>query len=147
MNFGRIEGGTTVNSIAQHCELLYEFRSNNANNLAYMKARLAEVLDAFGQKYHLSVTPIGERPCAVGVDPARRQALLARAEAAFTGLPTPGRYPASTDCNLPLSMGIPAVCIGLFNGGGAHSTEEYIEKDTLPIGLAVAIRLVESYLE
>lgn len=145
-NFGRIEGGTTVNSIAQHCEVLYEFRSNNAENLAYMKAELSKVLANFEKQYRITVTPIGERPCAVGVDPAAQQALIARAESAFEGLPTPGRYPASTDCNLPLSMGIPAICIGLFSGGGAHSTEEYIVKDSLPIGLAVAIRLVESYL-
>ena len=47
VNFGRIEGGTTVNSIAQHCEVLYEYRSNNAENLAYMKAEVSRVLSAF----------------------------------------------------------------------------------------------------
>jgi acetylornithine deacetylase/succinyl-diaminopimelate desuccinylase-like protein len=39
---------------------------------------------------------------------------------------------ASTDANLPLSLGIPAVCLGITRGALAHTVQEYI--DTIPVG-------------
>jgi acetylornithine deacetylase/succinyl-diaminopimelate desuccinylase-like protein len=39
---------------------------------------------------------------------------------------------ASTDANLPLSLGIPAVCLGITRGALAHTVQEYI--DTTPVG-------------
>jgi di/tripeptidase len=50
---------------------------------------------------------------------------------------------ASTDCNIPLSMGIPAICMGVFFGGGSHTREEWIEKKSLPKGLEAALRVAE----
>lgn len=145
-NFGNISGGTTVNSIAQHCEMLYEFRSDSAENLAYMKEQFNHVMERFGERYRVTVTSIGERPCAKGVDPVAFQALLERVEAVFEELPAPKRSPGSTDANLPLSMGIPALCIGFIGGAGLHTVEEYVVKDSLPGGFAAAVRLVDSYL-
>lgn len=49
---------------------------------------------------------------------------------------------ASTDCNIPLSMGIPAVCVGVYSGGGSHPREEWIEKESLNLGLEIALRVV-----
>ena len=48
----------------------------------------------------------------------------------------------STDCNIPLSMGIPAVCVGCYNGAGAHTREEYVEIDSLLPGLKLAFDLI-----
>ena len=48
----------------------------------------------------------------------------------------------STDCNIPLSLGIPAECTGCVNGAGAHTREEYVEIDSLQPGLFVAYELV-----
>ena len=53
---------------------------------------------------------------------------------------------ASTDCNIPLSMGIPAVCTGCILGQGAHTREEYVEIDSLLPGLKVAFELILYYL-
>lgn len=50
---------------------------------------------------------------------------------------------ASTDCNIPLSMGIPAVCIGVYEGGGSHTREEWLNKAFLKRGLEIAIRTAE----
>ena len=50
--------------------------------------------------------------------------------------------PGSTDCNIPLSMGIPSVCAGCYNGKGAHTREEYVEIDSLLPGLKTAFELV-----
>ena len=49
----------------------------------------------------------------------------------------------STDCNVPLSLGIPAICISAYRGGGAHTREEWVYKSSLPEGLEIAIRVIE----
>ena len=51
-------------------------------------------------------------------------------------------HSGSTDCNIPLSMGIPAICPGCVMGAGAHTREEYVEIDSLLPGLKVAAELI-----
>jgi acetylornithine deacetylase/succinyl-diaminopimelate desuccinylase-like protein len=46
---------------------------------------------------------------------------------------------ASTDANIPLSLGIPAATFGLYRGGGAHTREEYVHIDSLTPGLKIAL--------
>ena len=145
-NFGNISGGTTVNSIAQHCELLYEFRSDNAENLAYMKENFNSVIEKFKERYQVTVTSIGERPCGKNVDPKAQQALIERVESVLKEITEPKRTSGSTDANLPLSMGIPAVCPGFIQGDKLHTTEEYVVKDSLAPGLRAALKLTDSYL-
>ena len=48
----------------------------------------------------------------------------------------------STDCNIPLSLGIPSVCVGSFRGAGAHTREEYVETDSLEEGYKVAFGMI-----
>lgn len=149
-NFGQIEGGTTVNSIAQRASLLYEYRADRMANLAFMKRNFEQAVSELRSHMDgdLTVEPLGERPCTGEIDETAQEALIRRVGTAFlaAGLPEPARSLASTDCNLPLSMGIPAVCIGLANGGGAHSTEEYLLPDSIPAGIAVIEHLLASYL-
>ena len=52
------------------------------------------------------------------------------------------RNSASTDCNIPLSMGIPAICVGCCRFSGAHTREEYVEISSLKPGLFVAYELI-----
>ena len=118
-NFGKIVGGSTVNSIAEECVLLYEFRSDDASSLKFMEEFFKGVVSEFAEC--VSVECIGVRPCGENVDEIRQNALLERVERVFDGLPKPSRYPASTDCNVPLSLGIPSVCVGFISGGGAHT--------------------------
>ena len=47
---------------------------------------------------------------------------------------------ASTDANIPMSLGIPAIDVGSYIGAGAHRREEYIEKASLVPGLEIIIR-------
>jgi acetylornithine deacetylase/succinyl-diaminopimelate desuccinylase-like protein len=49
----------------------------------------------------------------------------------------------STDANIPLSMGIPAVVMGITTGGGAHTLREYIDIDPVGRGLDAVARFVE----
>lgn len=145
-NFGGITGGTTVNTIAAEAALLYEFRSDRHENLLQMEKQFRACIEVCRDSCELTVECIGERPCANGVDAALQEALCVRAENAFAGMQKPARYPGSTDCNLPLSMGIPAVCIGLCDGAGAHTTEEYIVEASVENGVRVLQNLLASYL-
>lgn len=143
-NFGSITGGTTVNTIAAEASLLYEFRSDRHENFAQMETQFRSACENV-KDCNLTVETIGIRPCG-NVEEAKQQALVTRCETAFAGLPLPARYPASTDCNLPLSMGIPAVCIGLVAGGGAHTREEYVSMASFAEGAQVLSNLLSSYL-
>lgn len=91
---------------------------------------------------------VGERPCMGDVDAqAIREiaAVCSEAIEAETGVaPAWGR--ASTDCNIPLSMGIPAVCCGLCRGGGAHTLQEWIDIASVPAGARAALRILEGRL-
>ena len=54
---------------------------------------------------------------------------------------------ASTDCNIPLSLGIPALCIGVYTGGGTHTREEWMDKKSLISGLEIAIKVATGIAE
>ena len=92
----------------------------------------------------VTVTQVGERPCSGDVDEEKMKELMARASAASL------RYygqeitygPGSTDCNIPLSVGIPAVCVGCYFGAGSHTREEYVEISSLLPGQKVAFDLI-----
>jgi len=49
----------------------------------------------------------------------------------------------STDANIPLSRGIPAVVMGVTSGGGAHTINEYIDTEPVEKGMAALVRFVE----
>ena len=144
-NVGTISGGTSVNTIAQNAEMLYEFRSDNREDLAEMQAHF-EAAIAFYQAKGIGVTltQVGDRPCMGEIDPVRQQALVARGARAVKN-----HYgydvvygPSSTDCNIPMSMGIPSICVGTVVGGKAHTREEYVEIDSLLPGLKTAAELI-----
>ena len=144
-NVGTISGGTSVNTIAQHAEMLYEFRSDNHEDLAEMEAHLDAALAFYATKgIKVTATVVGYRPCGIEVDKARHDALIARTQATvekYFGF-TPVCGSASTDCNIPLSMGIPALEVSCGCGFGAHTREEYIEIDSQVPGLKVAFELI-----
>lgn len=145
-NVGRIEGGTSVNTIAQHAQMLFELRSNNREHLETMQTQTNAILAKYDG---VSVTLLGERPCAGEVDAVRQQVLVDRAVQGIQrrfGL-TPTIKDGSTDCNVPLSMGIPSVCFGCVRGAGMHTREEYIELDSLAHGLQLAQDTVKFYCE
>jgi len=50
----------------------------------------------------------------------------------------------STDANVPLSRGLPAICVGLTTGRGAHTADEYIFTQPLRVGFAVLVDLIQA---
>ena len=146
-NVGLIEGGTSVNAIAQHAEMLYEYRSERIENLAYMEQNLKRVLTAAAPHGEdISCERIGERPGQGNVNPLAQELLeerCIRRMLQYNGEIEPSRGAGSTDCNIPLSMGIPAVCFGCYRGKGAHTREEFVETDSLAPGLHLGLKIVE----
>lgn len=144
-NVGTICGGTSVNTIAQHAEMLYEFRSNKRQALEIMETHFRDRIDDLRKKnIRVTVTLVGDRPCSGDVDAKLEAALSERtAEAVYRNFKKQPQYgSASTDCNIPLSAGIPSVCIGCADGAGAHTREEYMEISSLSPGLGVAFELI-----
>jgi tripeptide aminopeptidase len=129
-NIGRIEGGTTVNAIAAHAELVIEQRALDEAVLARF-ARALRMLTV-EPPLRLEIEVLGRRP-AGRLD--RRQPLLAAVRRVREQLGLPDELvAASTDANAALAAGIPALCLGCTQGGEMHTPDEYIEIASLATG-------------
>lgn len=147
-NVGTVSGGTSVNTIAQHAEMLYEFRSDERDALVIMEQHLEAAVNYYRTKgVKVTVNLVGDRPCGAPIDENRMRKLMDRAsEAAMRRYGHPLSYgPGSTDCNVPLSMGVPAICVGCYVGKGAHTREEHVEISSLYSGIQFAFDLILSH--
>ena len=141
-NVGVISGGTSVNTIAQNAQMTYEYRSDDQQCLSIMDRQFHQLLkEAQSSDADFSLANIGCRPCGGNVDPESHNALVQRCSDAIQMIYgcIPPLCAASTDANIPLSMGIPAATFGLYRGGGAHTREEYVDIDSLTPGLKIAL--------
>ncbi len=137
-NVGKIEGGTAINAIAETCTLEIDLRSENPGELDKLEVKMLEAVrlgvdEENGFRQATGPNAITAGPKLVGLRPAGQtssdQPLVKAAVWASraTGH-TPSLGYSSTDSNLPISLGIPAVTLG---GGGrsdnAHSLDEWFE--------------------
>ena len=146
-NVGLISGGTSVNTIVQEASMLCEYRSESSENLDYMKEKFQAVFAAMAESAEVEVVLVGDRPGMKHVDPAAQKTLsdLCADIQQKHGCVTPARNSGSTDCNIPHSMGIPAVCVGTYLGGGAHTREEWVEKASIPVGVKIVADIMLTY--
>lgn len=141
-NVGMIEGGTSINTIAQEASMLYEFRSDNPKSLDLMQKRLDEILDRFCllEDVKIGCEVLGKRPSSsLDVDSAEQRELEALVTEVFerrTGTP-PEFKSGSTDSNIPLSLGIPALTFGGYLGKGIHTREEWLDIASLETGFSI----------
>ena len=145
-NVGLIEGGTSVNTIAQDVKILYEYRSDRMMGLELMEREMSAIVDKYTEREdaRVDIEMIGDRPSMGQVDKKKMAELQKRAEGIIfrnTGV-MPMFGSGSTDCNIPLSMGIPAICFGVYLGGGQHTREEYVRIDSLETGLCAAMEMI-----
>ena len=143
-NVGTIEGGTSVNTISQYASMLCEYRSDSKKCLDIMKKRFHKIFeDSNTADINVNFKLIGERPCMGEIDKKKQVDFVNMCTEVIetTTNEKVYRVSGSTDCNIPLSIGIPAVCIGVYTGNGAHTREEYISKDSLLTGLELALNL------
>lgn len=147
LNVGRLQGGTSVNSIPADATADLDLRSTSEMALDRLELavlnRLAAEIDAEGSsrsepdRLRLHVERTGHR--AVGALPTNSPLMSSlRAVDRHLGIATEPRI-GSTDANLPLSLGIPALAIGAGGtGGGLHTLSEWYD----PSGRELALRRV-----
>ncbi len=132
---GTLKGGTSVNAIAAEAELGLDMRSNSAEELKKLEERMlqlareaaAEENARWNQKDVIKVEfkLVGDRPAGAGsIDSPMVHA--ARKGIATVGGEVKSIMASSTDSNLPISLGIPAVTLGSGGiGGGSHGPGEW----------------------
>ena len=148
-NVGGISGGTSVNTIAQSCEMLYEYRSDDLECLETMRNMFKKVIEAYrATGVEVTVELLGERPCSGKIDPVRHQALIDKVTKCYADLGYDTHLSAgSTDANYPLFKGIPAVCVGATRSGGAHTLGEWCDIESLKPGMEFMMSLTATYFE
>jgi len=141
-NIGMISGGTSVNTIAHYASMLLDLRSVSSAVLSDLVSevyRLVEEATLDQPEVHLQIVKVGDRPS--GAIP-REHPLVQAAVAAYQMVGAQISFQqSSTDANIPLSLGIPAICVGLTDGGNAHRTDEYILPTNLGRGMQALLLL------
>jgi acetylornithine deacetylase/succinyl-diaminopimelate desuccinylase-like protein len=142
-NVGVIEGGSSVNAIPQMARAKVDIRSEDNDRMdglveiltsAAERAREVENQRASAGKVALKLREIGSRPAAALPDDAPIVQYV-RAVDAHLGIRS-HLDTSSTDANIPLSLGIPAIAIGAGGaGGGAHTTQEWYRPEARDLGL------------
>lgn len=144
-NVGTIEGGTTVNSIAQQASMFYEFRSESVECLEKMQQTFDHIIEKHRHLgRNIEVETIGIRPCMKGVDPAEQEQLEemgADLIRTYTDR-EPKRRTGSTDANTFQAHGIPSIVLGTAIGGSTHTREEWLDPKSLKEGLRLALGAV-----
>lgn len=136
-NVGIVRGGTSVNTITPLAQMDVDMRSEDAAALADIDRRIRAAVDTAvaeeKARWPDSRAPITVKYDTIGIRPTGGQAddapivQTAMAAARAVGW-TPRTSASSTDANLPISLGIPAITIdGGGRGSGAHGTEEWYE--------------------
>lgn len=142
-NVGTISGGTSVNTIAQNAKMLCEYRSDDRECLMVMQEKFEAIFAAANtEKVRVNVNKVGDRPCS-NIDSSKIEEMISKVAPMIeevTGKKI-RRHSSSTDCNIPLSLGISAICVGVNTLSGAHTREEWVEKASLIPGLEIALRM------
>ncbi|MGI8643700.1 MAG: M20/M25/M40 family metallo-hydrolase [Thermomicrobiales bacterium] len=134
-NIGTVEGGISINTIAPTASMRVDLRSIDASILretaSLMERRIA---DHAGPTTAVEIEILGERP-AGAIQEHEAIVQIARESLIALGL-SPALDASSTDANIPISMGIPAICLGLTTGGNVHRPDEFIDVGPLADGFA-----------
>ncbi|MBA2247504.1 MAG: M20/M25/M40 family metallo-hydrolase [Chloroflexia bacterium] len=138
LNVGLFQGGISVNTIAPDAAVVIDMRSTSGASLDRLVDRVEHEI-ALVETADLSVTTevVGNRPAGevsrtegmvpIGIEVLRALGIDATCDA------------SSTDANIPISLGIPAMCIGLTTGGNVHRVDEFVRLRPLATGFAQLI--------
>lgn len=146
-NIGTITGGTSINTIAREASFDLDLRSETTGALASLAARVEALVTEFGgPEVTVEARIIGERP--TGSIPREHPLVQLAAQALVAAGVTDGTFEiGSTDANIPLSRGLPCVCLGLTRGANSHRPDEYIDTRDLDRGLAAVVQVVRGAFE
>jgi acetylornithine deacetylase/succinyl-diaminopimelate desuccinylase-like protein len=148
----RIGGGISVNTIPEDAWLEVDLRSSSRDSLDRRATEIQEAVRAAAREENLRRAPgttpleceietIGDRPCG---ELAKEHPLVGAAIAATRAIGrTPELVVASTDANVPISLGIPAIAIGAGGrGGGVHTPGEWYDDADGTLGVARALTIL-----
>jgi tripeptide aminopeptidase len=146
LNIGVISGGSSVNTIAASAMLELDLRSEAAATLAGLAKQVEQAArQAVRPGIQVRAQVIGQRPAGeipsghplveLAVECLRMEGIQAQLKS------------GSTDANLPLSLGLPSLAIGLTSGGRSHTVHEYINVQPLEKGFRQLVRLVSQAWE
>jgi acetylornithine deacetylase/succinyl-diaminopimelate desuccinylase-like protein len=151
LNIGQISGGTAINSIPASATAWLDLRSTDSEQLHAAELALRDTLDQWvthaptngstkkssEPATTLSIETIGDRPGGALPDDAPLFATVRAVDRHLNLRTEPGL--GSTDANIPLSLGIPAIAIGSGGlGGGIHTLQEWHD----PTGRNAALRRI-----
>jgi tripeptide aminopeptidase len=150
-NIGVIRGGTSVNSIPESASMKVDIRSTSMSEMERLEQTLrlalnqaveeetltAEMRSSLQRRpsgVHCEVVPIGNRPAGELATGARIVQVIRAVDAQLNNAAQVQR--ASTDANIPLSMGFEAIAMGGGgSGGGAHTLQEWFDSNGRELGL------------
>ncbi len=154
-NFGLVEGGTSINSIPSSARAKLDVRAEEPAALDDLAALLTPAMErslerenrgARSGRLTAKIKELGSRPG--GRLPA--DALLLRTvQAVDSYLNVRSRIEcASTDANVPISVGLPAISIGAGGaGGGAHTNQEWYQPEGRDLGLRRILLILAALAE
>ncbi len=135
LNVGMFTGGISVNTIAPEAVAIIDIRSVSAASLASLVGKVERLISEAEQPgVSVNVEVVGDRPAGAlpsdsGLVPIAVDVLAALGMDAVCDA-------SSTDANIPISRGIPSMCIGLTTGGNVHRPDEYIRVRPIATGFA-----------
>ena len=161
LNLGTIRGGISVNSIPESAQATIDFRSTDRDQLARLEAELRSALANAVERCNarakaagaasrgalsFAISKIGDRPAANLAEGSPLLSAL-RAVDRHLSLRTDLRL-GSTDANIPLSLGVPALAMGAGgDGGAAHTLLEWYSPKDRELGLKRVLLLTLAMLE
>jgi acetylornithine deacetylase/succinyl-diaminopimelate desuccinylase-like protein len=140
LSTGMISGGISINTIPPRVTFLVDMRSVDHGMLMTTYQSVERILGRSRSGVEVTWELIGDRPAGAVPfnDPIVRHALDT-----LKGLGvSPIADASSTDANIAISQGLPAICIGLTTGANAHRPDEYIDVPPIAVGLAQLASLV-----
>jgi tripeptide aminopeptidase len=154
LTVARIGGGSSINSIPEGAWMELDMRSEVAGALAEMEAGvrgvLARVVDEENAGRRAGTEPLGARVTVIGDRPSGetppKSPLVAAASAVTFALGArPELVGSSTDANVPMALGIPAIAIGVGgDSGGIHTADEWYSNDNGALGVERALLIILS---
>jgi tripeptide aminopeptidase len=143
LNIGQISGGTSINSIPESATAWLDLRSTDPLQLQAAETALRQSLAEWASSplspaaVAFSIETIGDRPGGALPDNSPLLTTLRAVDRHLNLRTEPGL--GSTDANIPLSLGIPAIAIGAGGlGGGIHTLQEWYD----PSGRSAALRRI-----
>lgn len=154
MNVGTIEGGTAINVIPSHASARFDFRSTAPEQLIRLEVELHRAIEdavsaanqgkragRHSDGLEFSVDMIGSRPAGALSNESSLYLLLCAVDRHFN-IRCQTRT-ASTDANIPLSVGVPALSVGAGGtGGGIHTPQEWYDAKDRELGLRRVLLLM-----